>query len=918
MSIPVTRTKIILPRRRPDLLTRQRLLDLLGELLDNKLTILTAPAGSGKTSLLVDMAHQSNMPVCWYALDPLDREFKRFIAHLISSINQVFPEFGKQSNIALQNLSEADIDMDRLVTTLVNEAYDCINQHFLIILDDYHFLGDQEEINNFLSRFLQDADDNCHVVIASRTLLTIPDLALMVARSQVGGLGFDELAFKAEEIRALLQQNYHVPVSENAAEEMARESEGWITGLLLSTQTMWQGMTDRMRVARVSAVGLYDYLAQQVLDQQSPVIRDFLLRTSLLEEFDEELCEAVLGPAQYPTGESWGDLIEAVLRGNLFIMPVGDKGLWIRYHHLFRDFLQSRLAKESPEEEKRILQSLADVYGRRGEWEKAHSLYQRLGNTVDLIEIVERAGQPLIEDGRLEALKNWIDALPSDEIGSRPVLLSLRGTVALMHGEVERGLTLLNHSEKALRDNRDLPSLAITLLRRSNAYRFLGNYQESLKDIDEVVQLSKEAEKLRPLYAEGLRLRGLCLRQLGQSGNAIEYLKNSVGIYDSLGDAESVALVSNDLGGILYTLGNYQQARHYFEQALKHWQKTGNLTRQASVLNNLGVLYHELGDYTHAINSLEKALASANQSEYKRLQSFTLSSIGDLYQDLEAPDAASDAYRRANEISQFTDDRFLNFYTTQAEIMPARQRGEGIKAKELLAKALQLAKESDSTYEESLCKVQAGRLALADNNRHKAIENFLAAVDGFGLSGQKAEKARSCLYLAYSYYADGDELNAFRALEQAFKLADALENNHTLVVAGREVKSLLEQALKQSDLNHQTGQLLNQINRFEAEIVALRRHLRRQVSVVPFAQPRLTIRALGRVQVLVDGKPVPTSAWQAQAARDLFFLLLANSEGMTKEAIGAIFWPDSSPSQLKLQFKNSIYRLRHALELDAI
>ncbi len=918
MSIPVTRTKIILPRRRPDLLTRQRLLDLLGELLDNKLTILTAPAGSGKTSLLVDMAYQSNMPVCWYALDPLDREFKRFIAHLISSVNHVFPEFGKQSNIALQNLSEADIDMDRLVTTIVNEAYECINQHFLVILDDYHFLDDQEEINNFLSRFLQDVDDNCHVVIASRTLLTVPDLALMVARSQVGGLGFDELAFKAEEIRALLQQNYHVPVSENAAEEMARESEGWITGLLLSTQTMWQGMTDRMRVARVSAVGLYDYLAQQVLDQQSPTIRDFLLRTSLLEEFDEELCEAVLGPAQFPGGESWGDLIEAVLRGNLFIMPVGDKGLWIRYHHLFRDFLQSRLAKENPAEEKHILQSLANVYGRRGEWEKAHALYQRLGSTDGMIELIEKAGPYLIKTGRMATLAEWIDILPPEDIGERPDLLSLRGGVAAMLGEVERGLSLLNHGEIAFRKQGDNYKLAEIYLRRSFAYRFLGKYNEALADVQEIITLTTGLENSKSLLAEALRTKGLCLRLLGRSLEAVDFLKELVGIYDSLRDVESVALVRNDLGVLYYTLGDYNQARYAFESVLKHWRKTGDLARQASVLNNLGVLYHELGDYAHAINLLEQALVSAEQSGYTRMQSFTFSSIGDIYQDLEAPEAAAEAYRRANEISKRTNDRYLLFYTTQAEIMPTRQHGENARARELLNEAVKLAHESGSGYEESLCKLQAGRLALADNKLDQAVENFQAAVQGFEKSGQPAEKARSLLYFAYAQHANGEKQGAFKNLGQAFDLAIDLENNHALIVTGREVRALLELAQKQADLSQKAGQLINQIARFDADIVSLRRRLRRQASVVPFAQPRLTIRALGRVQVLIDGKAVPSNAWQAQAARDLLFLLLANSEGMTKEAIGAIFWPDSSPSQLKLQFKNTIYRLRHALDLDAV
>ncbi len=205
MNIPVTRTKYVIPRRRADLLSRQRLLDVLQGLLDEKLIILAAPAGYGKTSLLIDLAYHTELPVCWCSLDPLDRDLKRFVAYFIASISQRYPNFGSQSSIILQSLSTSSPDIDRLVTAIVNEAYDTIQEHFLIILDDFHFVNDQEEINHFIGRFIQEVDENCHLIISSRTLLSLPDLPLMVARSQVGGLGFDELAFKAEEIQELIQ-----------------------------------------------------------------------------------------------------------------------------------------------------------------------------------------------------------------------------------------------------------------------------------------------------------------------------------------------------------------------------------------------------------------------------------------------------------------------------------------------------------------------------------------------------------------------------------------------------------------------------------------------------------------------------------------------------------------------------------------
>jgi LuxR family maltose regulon positive regulatory protein len=918
MSIPVTRTKIVLPRRRPDLLTRQNLVNLLLDLLDNKLTILAAPAGSGKTSLLVDTTQHTNMPVCWYSLDPLDREFKRFIAYLIASISQVFPNFGKSSTIALQSMSETNIDMDRLVATIVNDAYESIDQHFAIILDDYHFVDDQDEINLFISRFVQDVDENCHVVISSRTLLSLPNLPLLVARSQVGGLGFDELAFRAEEIRKLLEQNYHVAVPQSVAEELAHETEGWITGLLLSTQTMWQGMTDRLRVARVSNVGLYEYLAQQVLDQQSATVRDFLLRTSFLEEFDEELVQAVLGSPEYPGGESWKDLIDLVFRKNLFVTNVGEKGLWLRYHHLFRDFLQSHLMQENPQEERRILQQLAYIYGQRGEWEKAHALYQRLGTTTNLANLIEMAGMALIKHGRMSTLASWIDALPADELTIHPVLLSLRGGVAVMLGEVERGLALLNHSEGILREQSDMQQLADTLLRRALAYRFLGKYQESLADIDEVLALAGSRPEMRPLLADGLRSRAMSLHRLGRSMEAIDCLKEAATVYDSLGNAETVAAVRGDLGIIYHSLGDFNQARYSLDSALKFWRKIGDRAREATMLNNVGVLNHYLGDYAHALELLEQALSAAEQSGYIRAQALTLTSIGDVYRDLDASDAASRAYQQAFDLAERINDRFLLFYLLQSEVVPASQRGEYGRAEELLEKARSYAADSRSVYEDSLCSLQAGRLALARHELDKACRELEAATEGFVKSSQQAEEVQARLYLALARYRTQDIEGALCSLADGFNHAANLENPHALVVAGRELKPLLENALSDAKLGGPSRDLLERVVQFEDQISSLRRRLRRQASAVPFTPPRLAIRALGRSQVLVDGRQVSSSAWQTPIARDLLFLLLSHPDGMTKEAIGSIFWPDSSPNQLKLQFKNTIYRLRHALEVDAI
>lgn len=201
MNAQVTRTKIIPPRRRSDLLSRQRLLDTLYELIDFRLIILIAPAGYGKTFLLVDFAHSTELPVCWYALDPLDRDLYRFFVHFIASISEQFPEYGKASSAALEGLIQHQSTLDQFITTVVNEIYENIHEHFVLVIDDFFLVEDNADINSFISRFVQQVDENCHIILASRKLLSIPDMALLIARGYVGGMDYEDMAYDAAELK---------------------------------------------------------------------------------------------------------------------------------------------------------------------------------------------------------------------------------------------------------------------------------------------------------------------------------------------------------------------------------------------------------------------------------------------------------------------------------------------------------------------------------------------------------------------------------------------------------------------------------------------------------------------------------------------------------------------------------------------
>lgn len=909
MTILVTRTKVTLPRRRSDLLSRQRLLDLLFELMDYRLIILAAPAGYGKTSLLVDFAYHTDLAVCWYTVDALDRDPARFLAHFIAALANRFPAFGAQSLATLESSLTTKMDLDHLAATIVNEAYETIREHFILILDDFHLVNEQKDITAFISRFTQDVDENCHLVLASRALLALPDMPLMVARSMVGGLSFEELAFQSVEIQELIQQNYNVALPKTEAEEIAFSTEGWVTGLLLSTQTLPNGLLDRMRLTRVSRVRLYDYLAQQVLDQQPAEVRDFLLSTSVLDEFDHSLCESIFGE-----GGIWRQAYEYVLENNLFVLPVGEDGRWIRYHHLFRDFLQARLDLERPQESGRIRRRLVEIFAEQEDWERAHSICRQLDDPILASELIKQAGTPLVRSSRLALLAEWIDELPEEILVNSPQLLSLRAVPELVFGQPDRSLALLNQAVELFQVIDDPPALARTLARRATALRFLGKYWESLQDASAAQQLIGDSPALQPYQADALRASGVSLYQIGQIQEATGRLSQALAIYQALKDRQNAATVQMELGLAQMSSGQYRSALQYYEQALEYWRKVNNSVRQANLLNYLGVLHHLLGNYIQAVQTLEEALSKARQNRYTRMEAYILASIGDIYADLEASQAALDAYTRSRILARGIDYHFLLLYTDLATASQLRAAGSLDQAERALASAESRVSETSSTMERGLFELETGRLQAARGDLTAAVDWLGKAAGHFEETGQPVETARALLHLAVCEFRAGMESPTRSHLVQALRLANELDSPHVLVVAGCEARDLLEKASRPPDSLHRASELLERVIEFEAGIPALRKGLRPRSPSVPFAPPRLVINALGKAQVERDGQPVSSPEWQNQRkVREIFYFLVSNPQGVTKETIGLHFWPESSAAQLKLQFKNAIYRLRHAL-----
>ena len=904
-TIPISKTKIVVPQRRIELLSRPRLLESLKALLDNKLVLLSAPAGYGKTSLLIDLANHVDMPVCWLSLDPLDRDPQRFMAYLIATLAERFPGVGETSRLQLNQLKSIERDAESLLITLTNELYDQVENDFLLILDDYHLLDDVPVISTLLNRFLELVVENCHIILSSRTLPSLDDVTLMVAREQVAGLSYAELAFVPREVQALYAQNYHQHLSDETAREFVEETGGWITGMVLSN------LPGMMRVG----VDTFTYLGHQVLDQQPDYVREFLMRTSLPEEFNSEFCEIVLGPF-YSGPQNWPAIMSLIFEKNLFVLPLGSDGRWLRYHPLFREFLQARLKEERPQEVQPILERMVKAYEKAGEWEKAYFTCRQLNDRDALAGVIERAGTSMLQQA-LVTLDSWINSLPPAIIRTRPGLISLRGVILATKGNLQESNRLLNTVVSMYYKNKNTSGLILALIRRANTLRLSGSYPESIEDIEEALRLAETDNAFQSYYAEGLRLKGLNLYRMGESRRAVESLEHSLSLYTALHEEGSIPTVLMETGMVHGAVGDIDSARSSYQEALKLRRAERNLYSQAEILNNLAVLYHQLGEYELAAETFEDGLVCARKSRNQHAESLILTGLGDLYGEIEEFDAALQAYQRAEAIASELAGSFVSIYLVIARGMLALLREDWKNANQILNTYRRKIKISPSAYERGLWTLFEGRFHLLKGDARKAIRLLQECKSFFTQDGRDLEIQWSMVWLSAAYEQVGKRDLVRTELKELLKVG--ANPDHALLVTFRQAAEWLNDLQDDAEIGHQLRMLLEKSQRLNLKLPSIRRTLRRHAQFVQMPDASLVIRAFGRAEVSVNGRIIAMSDWRTQSVRDLFFYFLYTQDAVTKEQIGEALWPETNDSQaFKKRFKNEIYRLRRAAGRDVI
>ena len=491
---------------------RARLVERLNEGLQRKLTLISAPAGFGKTTLVSAWAAGSDRRVAWLSLDEGDNDLTRFLIYLAAAVRTVALSIGEALLGVLE--SPQPPHTESFLIALLNEIAATMDD-FVLVIDDYHVI-DAKPVDTALTFLLEHLPPQVRLVIATREDPQLP-LARLRGRGQLSELRVADLRFAPSEAAGFLNQAMGLSLSAEDVATLETRTEGWIAGLQLAALSL-QGHPDATSVIQSFSGShhfVLDYLLEEVLQRQSDSVQTFLLRTSILDQLCGPLCNAVLRD-QAGSGQSTLEYIE---RANLFLVPLDDDRHWYRYHHLFADLLRQRLLQSRTSSK----EDVTELHRRASQWYEDHGLeieafhHAAAANDVQRAErLIEGQGVPLQFRGAGAPVLNWLESLPTTVMDARPSLWVTYATALFFSGQHTAVEQKLQAAEAALSESTELDDRSRDLIGRIASIRAtLAIIRHDAETI--VVQSRRALEYLRP---DNLPIRTAATYTLGYAHQA--------------------------------------------------------------------------------------------------------------------------------------------------------------------------------------------------------------------------------------------------------------------------------------------------------------------------------------------------------------------------------------------------------------
>jgi LuxR family maltose regulon positive regulatory protein len=828
---PILRTKLHIPTTRSELVSRPRLMERLEAGLTRRLTLISAPAGFGKTTLLSQCVAHCGLPISWLSLDERDNNPTWFWTYVITALQTLRDGMGTTVLEALQ------IPHSRPNEVLLGQLTNQISgspEPLILILDDLHVITNPQ-IHEQLIFLVEHAPAQMHLVVSSRADPPWP-LARWRARGQVVELRSDDLRFTSEETAAFLKDAMGLDLSAEEIAALGTRTEGWVTGLQLAALSM-RGRETRSFVSAFSGSHRFilDYLVEEVLDRQPADIQEFLLQTSILERLTASLCDAVrfgcakspssssgtvvrFGPTTSdggPSGEDSQAILKRLEQANLFLVPLDDDRRWYRYHRLFADLLRSRLEQDHGER-------VSTLHRRAGAWcEKQGLIPEAVGHALAAgdVEGVERMAKQnalaMMEHGQLTTLVGLLDALPDEVVSSHPWLCIAHAWALVFAGLLEAAEGRLKCAETAPdrlgaetgTENRHIAGhvaaiQAYVATLRGEMSRAAALTRGALE------QLPEEELAARGLYAA---LLGSVLRWNGELVTAAQSLGRAMTTTRAAGGSHTALEVVCSLAAVQLAQGQLHKTVATCQDALlladKHIQQSGRRLPMAATGHNLkSQVLREWNDLDGALRHAREGIELGEQwgwpegsaLGYWRLAR-ALQAMGDA---MGAQEAIHQARQAASNLSPWFGALMAahqaRLWLAEGNLAPASH----------WAQVSGLSADDEPTYQQVDAYSVFARVLIAQGRLDEAsglLARLLEMTEAAGAMGYVIE---TLVLQALVLQAHGRDDQALAAVERALTLAEPEGYVRTFVDEGPQMGQLLRRAIVHGIAVDYAGKLL--------------------------------------------------------------------------------------------------------------
>jgi len=909
------RTKLLPPRPAPELLSRPRLINRLLNNLNYPLTLVTANAGSGKTTLVADFLRTHKRQFVWYQLDHTDADPSVFLGYLGFGIRQQVPGFGEAMFSYLQEATgELAQHPERAVDVFLNEVLDRVEQQLILVLDDYHHLGMETGVHAVLDRLLAYLPDVLHVIIISREL---PSLALGRLRTHSPSATIDrsDLLFTDEETQELFRKVFDLELTADQLAEYRERTHGWITALqlvrqvahrsVLSSREGQAGVLDLVEVLRQSERDIFDYFAEEVFSDESDDVRKLLLEVSLLDRIELDSCTAL-----YP-GLSCSRVLPNLVRRNVFMSVASDsRGEEYRLHPLFQNFLRRRFRTEigragvAAEH-----QRCAAYFFSRQSWEQAVRHLLAAEDFDSAAKVIAERGPEWISSGALGSLASLADALPESALEAHPRALAHRAEVARLGGQYESAHTMLRRAATLLHERDDKEGEADALHSLATLARRQRDFELAFKYLDRATELTDPHSAVRTKCGN---TRGLCLVALGEWSAAEREFRAALQSAEERNDEAYIRFIAHNLGTPAGVRGDFGEALRWMARMLRTDRPRPPMPQEATANLNMARCHLYRGDFTACERHLDAALERCQLFNLMGAKAETFEVYGNLNRERGDVERAIEYYERA---ARAYDEAGTSL--EQTEMLEERAL-LGLQVGDLNAALAQIDRLINARPQEKdergffTATLTRGRILLARGDFPQAHESLIKALEYFHNNGLYYDEAQASLYTSLCEQYLAKELEMIAHVKRSIELSVRYDYEYWLkrrigdypqLFSGEEVLEFLPLDLRE----HVAVSAQPQAEQVTARIS--------EIALAAKPVTDLTINMLGPVEIQRDPtRPLSADAWPTKRARDILcYLVSRRHHRASKDTIIDTFWGETDFEAVEKNFHPTISHIRKAL-----